>query len=258
MSENRMTTTSGVNMSRSAAATAAHRNLGRSKPSYWGPRHADPTVPSTTSRVSRPAARREPRRESSVTSATPVNRPPRSTTVSAEPNGIEPVPGELLGDQVADHALVRPAEELRRREISQRREEREQRPADDATGRSRQRDVEERLPRTAVEILAGVDQLRVQIAERRIDGQDREWQIAVHEPGDHGRGAGDELLAPDADVDEHRVDEAVGVEDRRPCVDPDQVVDDPGENDRRDDELVPAAGEARGEIRQRIAERRCR
>ena len=44
LSENRMTTTSGVNMSRSAAATAARRNLGRSKPSYWGP--VTPTPPS--------------------------------------------------------------------------------------------------------------------------------------------------------------------------------------------------------------------
>ena len=83
-------------------------------------------------------------------------------------------------------------------------EERQQRSADDARRRGRQGDVEERLPRTAVEILPGVDQLGVEIAQRRVDGKDREWQIAVDESRDHSDGARYEILPPDSDVHEER------------------------------------------------------
>ena len=88
------------------------------------------------------------------------------TMVSAAPKGQLSAP-ELLLDQVADHDLVRPAEQLSADEVADRRQEHEHRAGEHALARVGQRDVAERLPAGSVEVLARLDQRRVHAVSAR-------------------------------------------------------------------------------------------
>ncbi len=91
---------------------------------------------------------------------------------------------ELPLDDVADHGLVRAAEEVGIDVVADSRDERQQHAGEDPRERARQRDPAERLARGRVEVLRRLDEPAVEPFEIGVDRQQHERQEVVSQPRD--------------------------------------------------------------------------
>ena len=121
-------------------------------------------------------------------------------------------------DDVADHVLVRRAEQLGVDEVAGRRDEREQGAGHDARHRERQGDAQEDVAPAAVEVVARLQQAVVDPLQRGVERQDHERQEVVGDACHHRERRVEQAAVLAQDPDRlQRVDHEPGVgQDRLP------------------------------------------
>ena len=152
---------------------------------------------------------------------------------------------------------VRAAEELGVREVARGRQEHEHDARHDALEGGRERDMPERLPGRAVEILARLDERGVHALEGGVDRQHHQREVAIEEPADDGPPRAEELhgrIALHAEVAEPAVDDAVVTEQDDPREHADQVVHEPRQDQHHHEQVPHATAIARDHVRRRIAD----
>ena len=164
---------------------------------------------------------------------------------------------ELRLDDVPDHRLVGPAEQLRVDEVAGGGDERQHGRREHARQRERQRHPHERPSRARVEVLGRLDQPPVDLLERDVDRQDRERQVVVGDPGDDGRRGGEQpaVVGQQPDRPQHADDRPVVGEDRLPRDRPDQVGDEERRDDEDEEDVLPLPRPEGDPVRERVAER---
>ena len=159
-------------------------------------------------------------------------------------------------DDVADHELVRRAEELGVDEVAGRRDEREQRARHDARHRQGQRHPEEHIAAAAIEVVPRLEHALVDPLQARVERQDHERQVVVGDARHHGERRVEQAAVlgqePDRLEDAHH--EARVRQDRLPGQRADQVRDEE-RHDHREQHRVPVAAAAeRDDVRERVAD----
>ncbi len=159
-------------------------------------------------------------------------------------------------DHVADHVLARRAEQLGVDEVAGRRDERQQRAGHHARHRQRQRHAGEHVAPAAVEVVASLQQPRVDPLQARVERQDHEGQEVVGDAHHdrHGRVEQAPVLTQDADRLERVHHEAVVLEDRLPRQRADQVGDEERHDHRQQQRVAPLAAAEGDHVRERVAD----
>ena len=137
-----------------------------------------------------------------------------------------------------------------------RRDEREQRPGDDAGRRERQRHAQEGLRRARVQVLRRLEQPRVDLLERDVERQRHEGQEVVGDARDDRERRREQALAvvEDVDVLQEADDWALVREDVQPRERPDQVRDEERRDDREQEQVPPRARAERDPVHERVRE----
>ena len=115
------------------------------------------------------------------------------------------------------------ADQGRRQELAQDRDEHEDAGGDDARPDLRQQDVAERLIRSRAEVLGGVELREVELLERRVEREDREREIDVRDHHEHAQVVVDEQgggLLDEPGCHQELVERTRLAQDRLPGVDP--------------------------------------
>ena len=195
----------------------------------------------------------------SVRSASSV--PPSVTIMrmnpSAAPYGQSRPGEEQLLDVLGDRRRLRPAQEIGRDEVAERRDERQQRGGDDPRHRQWQVTCRNACRPERVQVPPGRHQIGVQPVDRDEQRQDRERQEAVRHAEDH-REVGvheDDRLVREPDRLEDRVHDAVVAQQDHPRVGPDQVAGPEREHDEDDQQDLVATAVAADPVGDRIADR---
>ena len=118
--------------------------------------------------------------------------------------------GELVLDQVADHELLRPAQQVRRQKGAHGRNEDQEASGHHAGERERQGDPPEPRHGRRAERLGRFQQRRIELLQRGVDRQDHERQEAVHQAEQHreGRVEQGERGVDQAEAQQHGVHQA--------------------------------------------------
>ena len=175
-----------------------------------------------------------------------------------ERRAVRPVAAleEQLLDHLGDRGRARAAEQVGRDEVTDRRNEREDRGRDDPGHRQRQRHVEERLPAARVQVACRPDERRIEPVDRDVQRQDRERQEAVGHP-EHDREVGveqDDRLGREPDRLEDRVHDAVVAQHDHPGVGPDEVAGPERQHHEDQEQTLVAPAVAADPVGQRVAD----
>ncbi len=164
---------------------------------------------------------------------------------------------ELPLDHVADHRLVRSAEEVGVDVVADRGDECQQHAGDDPGCRERQRHPEECGPRGRVQVLRRLDQAPVQPLEAGVDRQHHEREEVVGEPGDHRPVGVQEasVVAQQAEAAKRLDRRALIGEDRLPGERPDQVGGEEGRDHREQQQPLPAPDPEGDRVGKRVGDR---
>ena len=150
----------------------------------------------------------------------------------------------LIPQHAADHQRIRAAEQARNDELAHRGNEDEHRACDDAGHRQRQRDAQERLEWLAAEIDRRFEQRQIVLLEIRIQRQDHERQVRVHDADVHRevRLQHHDRLVDDAERHQHLVDQAVVAEQSDPRVHAQQERRPERQDDQQQQHVAPRSG----------------
>jgi hypothetical protein len=163
---------------------------------------------------------------------------------------------ELIRQHAADHQLIGAAEQRRNHVLAHRRDEHQQAAGEDAGERLRQRDRQERAKRPCAQIRRRLEQRRVVLLEVRVQRQDHERQIRIHDADIH-REVGlhqHQWTVDDAEVQQHVVDDAVVVQQPDPGVHAQQERGPERQHHQHQQHRARGGGRARDGIRHRITD----
>ena len=165
---------------------------------------------------------------------------------------------EELGPQrLADHDVLRAAEQVGNDEFADDRDEAQQRAGGDARQRERQRHQPERLPARAAEVGGGFEQRLVQLFEAGVDRQHHERQVRIDD-ADVDRGVGGEPHRRRVDqAERHKrlIQQAFPLQDGGPGIDADEERGPERQHHQHEQDRLPAARRAGDAVGQRNADR---
>ena len=163
---------------------------------------------------------------------------------------------EFQPQRLPDHHGVGACEQIGDDEFADDRNEAEQRAGAHPRQRQRKRHLPERLPRRGAEIGGSFEQRRILLCQRRKQRQDHERQIGIDDTDIH-RGVGGEPHQRRRDqmqFQQHRVEQAVVLQDVDPGIDADQERGPERHDDEHHRDRLPALRQPRHAIGDGVAD----
>ena len=163
---------------------------------------------------------------------------------------------ELVPQRAADHQRIGAAQQGRDDEFAYGRDEYQQRAGDDAWHRQRQGDVEKNLPAPCAQVGGRVLQVRVELLQVGVQRQDHERQVGIDDAQIDREVVIDQLqrLIDQSQPQQGSVDDAMGIQQADPGVDPQQERNPERQDDAQQQQVAPTRRLTGNEIGHRIAQ----